>query len=157
MITLSGALIYAGLFLIHLVADFFMPSREMGQKKSSELKWLLHHLMIQFFMFTIGIWLMGLFIADIRTLKMLLLFPILNTIIHGIIDWNIWRFYKLGVYKRLKDETKQFHLSDEDKEKWIAESGKNWQYWLDSWFYHTIGIDQFLHIITIIFLAALCL
>ena len=128
----------AVLFVTHYVADFLLQSRDMGKKKSSEPRYLFAHLFIQFMLF----W-------PVAGFK----FALMNAAIHGVIDWNIWRGYKYYAYKRIAAEAAKFNLSGDDRAKWIAESGKNWQYWEDHWFYSTIGFDQLLHALTITFLA----
>jgi hypothetical protein len=82
---------------------------------------------------------------------------LLNSLIHGVIDWNIWRLYKASAYYRIKKEADAFTISQEEKNKWMAESGKNWQYWNDHLFYTTIGFDQLLHGLTILAMAGLFL
>lgn len=54
-----------------------------------------------------------------------------NAIIHFIIDGSIWNIYKFSLKYRDIDVN-------------------NFQYWKDKWFYNTIGIDQFLHVTTLI-------
>lgn len=165
-----GELAYAILFVTHFVADFLMQSREMGKKKSSEPVWLFKHLIIQWFMFTLSIWFFGFFITEMRTLNMILLFPILNTIVHGIIDWNVWRLYKYSVaYRMLKDpdnvafNSPMAHdmahdaLLHGDGKRFVELAAPSFQYYEDHWFYSTIGFDQLLHILTILALGALCL
>ena len=153
--------------ILHFIADFLLQSREMGKKKSSEFKWLYRHLRIQFGVMLVGMYPVILFqlVNKVSAGDLLLQYPvftlmttagvvsfifaILNTIVHGIIDWNIWKLYKLSAYARIKKEAKEgnFGLA------WITESGKNWQYWEDHWFYATIGFDQLLHTVTIVLLA----
>ena len=62
-------------------------------------------------------------------------FAVLNALFHAVIDGTIWNLYKISVFLRDKTATKE-----------------NWKYWQDSWFYTTIGFDQFLHGATIILL-----
>lgn len=135
---------------LHLVADFFLQSREMGKKKSSEWRWLALHLLIQFavMMFGLGI---ATFFTDI-SLKGFLLLPILNTVIHGVIDWNIWKLYKYSVYRRLLKKVISTGARKDQYEAGVASHAKNWQYWEDHWFYTTIGVDQFLHAATLVLL-----
>jgi hypothetical protein len=119
----------------HLLGDFFFQPRWMGKTKSSKFWVLTAHLGI------------------ITLFQAFLLIPYrdqfldagywwflgLNALAHGMIDWNIWKLYKLSVALRNPG----------------AESGPlahYWQYWEDPWFYHTIGVDQFLHILTFIIL-----
>lgn len=142
-------LLLGWMMILHFVADFVFQSREMGQKKSSEFRWLFKHLTIQWLFFAFGL---VYFVGPVVAIS----FATLNCLVHGLIDWNIWNLYKLSAYKRIKAEADEFHnLSEADRNAWIAESGKNWQYWNDHWFYTTIGFDQLLHGLTIIGLFAL--
>lgn len=62
-------------------------------------------------------------------------FALYNALIHGVIDKNIWNLYKVSVYLRDKKATPE-----------------TWKYYDDHWFYSTIGLDQLLHALTIIYL-----
>lgn len=135
---------------LHFVADFLLQSREMGKKKSQEFHWLLQHLIIQFFIMYMGC----LFVMEPHIAFRL---SLLNAVIHGVVDWNIWRGYKYFVFRRLKKETEQFGSTEQEKAAWIVESGKNWQYWEDHWFYTTIGFDQLLHGVTLLCLLGVLL
>lgn len=73
--------LFYAVLIVHFIADFLLQSREMGKRKSSESKYLLAHLAIQFACFA----LFG------------LKFAFYNALVHGIIDWNIWRIYKNGL------------------------------------------------------------
>lgn len=129
-------LIFIYMFFLHFVADFFFQSREMGQKKSSELLWLLVHILIQFFVFFIGL---------LYVLTPLAAYQIAcaNACLHGIVDWYIWKLYKWNVGIRLKRQFK-------DDEEAIQFHVDHWEYWKDKAFYTTIGFDQFLHMSTIV-------
>lgn len=118
------------LCILHFISDFILQSREMGTKKSEQVVWLLRHLIYIQMVFTFG--LAPLLFTGLSGEKYLL-FLVLNTIIHGIIDWNIWKLYKLSVLYRFINRD-------------------NFKYWEDHLFYTTIGFDQLLHISTLIFL-----
>ncbi len=118
-----GLLIY--LFVLHFIADFILQSREMGKKKSVEFSWLSAHLQIQAAIFLVFLLPINLLFAA--------KFAFLNALIHGIIDWNIWKLYKVSVYLRDKRATPE-----------------TWKYWEDHLFYTTIGFDQLLHASTLI-------
>jgi hypothetical protein len=110
----------------------------MGKTKSTKFKVLLEHLGIQWVVLTLGLWCcMGLIPACELSA--------LNTVVHGLIDWNIWRGYKISVYKRLGG----LHPLDNAHDLWRNES-QEWEYWNDHWFYATIGLDQLLHGLTLI-------
>lgn len=159
-------MILAYLFVLHFIADFIFQSREMGQKKSSEWRWLARHLLIQFSFFLFGLGFASLF-TDHLTAQAIVLIPILNTLVHGIIDWNIWRLYKLSAGYRIKQQIYKDEEwsgerfagipSEEYMAKRMKEEATKWQYWNDHWFYTTIGFDQLLHALTIIFLVEIFL
>jgi len=116
---------------LHFIADFLLQSREMGQKKSYELKWLNKHLSIQFFVMFLGL-------LPFTGYHIAILFAFYNSCIHGVIDWYIWRGYKASVWLRNR---KYGH----NKEQLAS----TWKYWEDHLFYTTIGFDQALHITTL--------
>jgi hypothetical protein len=130
---------------LHFVADFLLQSREMGQKKSVEFKWLAKHLSIQYLVMYFGL---VLFIGPVAACKL----SLLNTLVHGLIDWNIWKLYKLSAHFRIMREIETLEIDDEhDAIRKEAYNNKvnNWKYWDDHLFYTTIGFDQFLHMTTL--------
>lgn len=160
------------LMVAHFIADFLLQSREMGKKKSSEWRWLLKHLGIQFGVFFLVVPLVVAnkictqgemdfpeymndpkFWTDLLipfSLKAGFWFSFFNALVHGLIDWNIWKLYKLSAYIRMKYE-KDKHLYLKADGKTVIED--KWFYWEDHWFYTTIGFDQLLHASTIVALA----
>jgi hypothetical protein len=70
-------------------------------------------------------------------------FAIANMVIHGVIDWNIWRLYKWSVGYRFP-EIKYGTPATQAAFKWQD----------DDLFFKTIMLDQFLHGATLMFLAA---
>lgn len=136
--------------VVHFVADFLMQSRDMGKNKSIYVKVLFQHVSIQFIMFAICF-------APFVGIQTALIFSLCNAAIHALIDWNVWKLYKLYAYKRIKDEASQFKISEQERQTWIATSVKNWQFWEDHWFFTTIGFDQMLHMLTLVALISLLL
>lgn len=128
------------LLMAHFVADFLLQTREMGKRKSEDLAVLLEHCMIQFG--TI------LFIGLCLSLPghAIVMISLINAIIHGIIDWHIWRLYKYSVLVRVKNQLRpqEFHT--------YKKKLQQYRYWEDGWFYSTIGLDQLLHTLTLIWL-----
>lgn len=118
-------LILSYLMLLHFIGDFLLQSREMGTKKSEELRWLIAH---------VGTYGSVLFIGAVPIISHVVFLPVTFFLIvigvHAVQDWFIWRVYKLSVVKR--------------------GFGSSFEYWKDKWFYTTIGFDQLLHVITII-------
>lgn len=130
-----------GLFFVtHFIADFIFQSRTMGKKKSENIGYLALHLLIIFLMFVGAGFAVFYQMSGNAKLSFVyaVVLSVVNATVHGLIDWNIWSLYKLSVYMRYKND------QNFDKEKY--------EYWNDSWFYGTIGLDQLLHGLTIIVL-----
>lgn len=141
------------LFFLHFLADFILQPREMGKKKSSDFRWLFGHLAIQFLVFLpfVG-WRLSL----------------MNALAHGIIDRNIWNLYKFKVKLQIKKEVNtlvknaplKFYKEWEQHPEWkinfirtkTEQAQDKFQYWEYHWFYATIGLDQFLHAATLLYL-----
>lgn len=148
---MTGLILYS--FLIHVIADSLLQSRDMGKRKSSEPKVLAQHLGILFASFAIGL-------SLVMDPWMALLISFLNIIVHGAIDWYIWRAYKLYAYKLiLKDVQNKFpeyeHADEASKKLFIEDGAKKFQYWEDKGFYFTIVLDQALHLGTLVALLEL--
>lgn len=143
----AGLLIYV--FFLHFVADFLLQSREMGKTKSSNFKMLLAHLGIQFTVVAAGL-------DPVIGIKNAILISFFNALIHGVIDWHIWRGYKALVGMRVYDKDGNPWRSPEQgpmQHSLVSDKGV-WQYWEDHWFYATIGLDQLLHMSTLVFLVS---
>lgn len=126
------------LFFLHFLADFVFQSREMAEKKSSDFKYLFNHVLIQ-----ITVMFFGLMLVPSLSYGKMYQIAFFNAMIHGLIDWNIWKLYKFVVKYRLDR-----HYEDDEEAKAFAAA--NWEYWKDKDFYITIGFDQFLHFTTIL-------
>lgn len=125
-------MIFIYLFFLHFLADFVLQPREMGRKKSSSVGYLSAHIAIQVAVFLLGLW-------PFFGFKIALLMALGNGAIHGVIDALIWKGYALSVWMRRKDK------SMSKKELKLT-----WRYYDDHYFYLTIGLDQFLHMSTIV-------
>lgn len=130
------------LLLIHFLADFMLQPREMAKKKSTEFMWLAKHVLIINWCFAIGLLAFG---FPIHTA---FFFAGVNAAIHGVIDWHIWKVYKLCVTYTIYQTLRKLGL--EVTVARLKEQGKAFPYWEDKWFYHTIGLDQLLHGLTLI-------
>jgi len=126
-------------FVLHFIADFLLQSRDMGKNKSSKPLVLAQHVGIQ-----ISVVFFGLlpFVGLTKSAEI----SVLNGLIHGLIDWNIWRAYKHMVERRLYAAGPTGPRGDPAHLLWVNDS---WQYWEDHWFYATIGLDQLLHVSTL--------
>lgn len=139
---------------LHFLGDFILQPREMGRKKSSDMKYWAAHVGIQILTFLFGLWY---FVGPDMALKI----AVANGLIHGLIDAFIWKGYALSVWKRRRgiairnnwnEKSEVFsQLSTRPKEA-AAYLKKNFKYWEDHWFYATIGLDQMLHTVTIVLL-----
>lgn len=141
--------IIAYLFFLHFLADFILQPREMARSKSTKFGWLLGHLGIQWAVFLIGL--------AFIDLKFAIYFSLINAIVHGLIDWQIWNLYKLFTCFRIEYQIRKEQKENQNwtKDKYLKEKNKtikNWKYWEDHWFYCTIGLDQLLHFTTILIL-----
>lgn len=140
------------LFCFHIIFDFFLQSREMGQKKSKNYIFLFAHI----FIVSAGMILGGLFVfSDFKTAVE---FSFWNGFWHLIIDATVWNLYALSAFVRFYNGShKDFfgnknrvrlHFFDSKKEDWALLS-KEWEWKNDHWFFATIGVDQLLHFIII--------
>lgn len=111
------------LLFAHFIADFLLQPRWMAVNKSIKFKVLVQHCAIQGGVFLV-------FCLVLFNPLDALIISIMNTMLHGCIDWNIWRGYK---YFRRHEDIKTF------------------PWWEDHWFFVTIGADQLLHGISILF------
>lgn len=129
----------AYMLCIHFVADFLLQTREMGKQKSYVFKMLLAHVGIQFAMFAI------LLLPFLGWNSFI--FAFCNALIHGVIDWHIWRGYKWITVKRLEG------VEPLDDPRFDMPSGE-FKFWEDHLFFTTIGLDQLLHGLTLVLLFA---
>ena len=106
------------LIAAHFIGDWALQSRKMAMGKSSSKRILVNHISIVSL-----ILLLVLIPFNVPATEVIVKLGI-NAIVHGIIDWNIWSFYK-------KDKP------------------SNFEYWKDKGFYDTIALDQFLHLGTL--------
>lgn len=131
----------AKLLILHFIADFLLQPREMGAKKSSDWRWLAAHLAIQFVVFApfTSVW-----------------FALANCAIHGVIDATLWNGYKWLVSKRIYDQNGDPWVPGESQGKphhsLMSDQGE-WRFWLDGMFFDTIGFDQLLHGLTLVYLS----
>lgn len=135
------------MLMYHFIADFLLQSRDMGKKKSYDFLVLIQHVSIQFWVMYLGLIAM---VGNSTAFKI----AVCNMIVHGIIDWYIWRGYKIYAGYRIKHGIDK-HLQLNFEASGAPESG--WLYWEDHWFYTTIGFDQMLHSLTLVVLAGIFL
>lgn len=110
------------LVFAHFLGDWIFQSRKMAMNKSKHVSTLLlHGLIISICLFVVSCCYNSLFDSFLST--------IINGIVHCILDWFGWSFYK-NKFKNLSLE----------------------QHFSNYWFYTNIAIDQFLHILIILIL-----
>jgi hypothetical protein len=107
------------LIAAHFAGDWYFQSREMALKKSKEIGMLLQHLAIVS---------AALFLPCLIAGKFWVL--AVNALLHGLIDWNIWGFYK-------------------------KKYGINFDHLNNKGFYDTIALDQCLHLVILFVLFSL--
>lgn len=134
------------LFLLHLIGDSYLQPREMGRKKSDNLIYLAGHILIIYLTFVVGLIIAHYYnflpnvINQYTSRKFVQALPLCNALIHGLIDLFMWKGYKLSVILR---KPKHLFGRPVEGEKPV------YKYWDDSYFYHTIMTDQYLHYATL--------
>ncbi len=124
----------------------------MAENKSTNVLWLLAHLAIN----TLGFGALLLVFQKFAPVPLLV-----NTLLHGVIDWNIWRGYKWWVKKKIYQEvwnTAPYGTTLGGSLRFQEDALKNWQdknlYAKDYSFYATIALDQCLHLVIALWLFA---
>lgn len=160
----------AYVFLLHFIADWALQSKEMSRQKSNKLSVLLQHASVHLVVFFFGM-------LVILSPGQALIFSVANAAVHGLIDWYLWRLYKLSVfyrrdklipaekYKEWRIEPRQLSLKDykemiknQDFTKDCDEMRylkTEFKFWDDYWFGFMLGLDQLLHAVTIAITIAL--
>ncbi len=131
---MSPKLFILALLAAHFIGDWILQPREMALNKSKDFRVLCDHLCIVTVCLS---WASLIFFWGNLGIPFLLLLFV-NAVLHGVIDWNIWRIYA---------KVRGNNVYEHEIGKWTHESHINHDYW----FYSTIAIDQFLHL-SIIFL-----
>jgi hypothetical protein len=118
-------LLASALIVCHFVGDWLLQSRYIAENKSRNFWVLINHLAIVHAILIIGLYIVG-YITRVNLFYVTGAL-IVNTILHGLIDWHIWKFY-----------VKYYHdpLNPDKKPKA---------------FYNTIAIDQSLHLICLMY------
>lgn len=117
------------LMLTHIIFDFFLQTRDIATNKSSKLSYLIPHLFILLIGLSIYANLSGRY-----TYYQGITFVYANILLHGLIDWNIWKLYKAYTY---------FQITKGRRSKLMR--GNEYKYYEDGLFYDFIAIDQTLH------------
>ena len=134
------------LLLSHFIGDALLQSREMAERKSSDLYILFTHICVVSF---VNLLFAGIFFDSTIAIK----FTLLNAVGHLLIDGLIWNGYKVTValkarrfWKKNKDTILKGGLVRTQKEIYRAFL-PTFKYWKDKNFYTFIVLDQMLHII----------
>jgi hypothetical protein len=121
---MSPATLAIAIIVTHFVVDWMCQTRKQAAGKSVNFWVLSEHVAINFIGYS---WLIVLSIVPLKIV-------LVNALTHGLIDWYIWRFYKMTM-KSMPPEFMEYNL-----------------YAKDYWFYFTIAVDQILHLVIAIFL-----
>jgi len=113
----------------HLFADFFLQSRNQVRKKSTNILFLLTHVLIYSSMTTFFWWLIDLN-YDIKNILNYILIFLYIFIAHGLTDYVTSKLSRLA-YLKTKNENEKVN------DLW------EWVFWL------IIGLDQTIHIISL--------
>lgn len=105
---------------LHFLSDWVFQPRRMAKKKSSSVIHLCLHVMVIFFVFVPYVYY---FDKDISL-------ALVNAILHGVIDKFSWTGYLWARWSVNK-----------------AIQGEKFKYWEDYWFYFTIAVDQYIHLL----------
>ena len=160
MTSLIVGLKIASVFVMHFIADWALQPRKMGKEKSTKFSVLLQHASVHLLVFFVGALI---YLSPASAL----MFSAANAAVHSIIDWYLWRFYKLSVYYRRhsiipKEKYDEWNIDvkdlpyndyidmlknkdimkDSEDMKWLKTEFKFWE---DYWFGFTVGFDQMLH------------
>lgn len=149
----------------HFVSDFLLQSREMSTLKSNDSNMLGQHINIQnlVVLLVVAIPFCNHYDSKLVGFLMASIFSSANAVIHGVIDWNIWRFYKKQSDRSILKNRKYVIIArrlammlgrpfDDEYKKQIESATKNFKYWEDQLFYNIIGLDHLLHGLTFIVL-----
>jgi len=127
-------MILAYLLFLNFIGDWILQSPKMGKEKSEKKSVLFSHIGIIFATLFFG----G--IIFVNPEKMFLI-AVINTALHGIIDWNIWNLYKYSIKYRHPDKSML-----ELKQEYETER----KYAIDPFFGYILGFDQLLHVVILV-------
>lgn len=117
------------ILLSHLLSDFVLQSRNQGRKKSTNIFWLLTHVLIYSMTTTFFWWLLDLNYEIKSSINYSIIFFMIF-ITHGMTDFVTSKLSNFA-YLKMQNQNKQIN------EFW------EWIFWL------IIGIDQTIHIISL--------
>lgn len=129
-----------GLFFLNYVADYLLQTREMGQKKSSNLVFLSAHIFVIFVVILLGSTPMFGFAQALK-------FSFWNAATHFFVDLVYWNLYGLIVLTRENEFGSDIgHLFKNFKHYKNKLIEQGYKYWEDKKFFDTIGIDCHTHL-----------
>jgi hypothetical protein len=140
----------------------------MASKKSSDVIFLGKHTLIIFISFLAGMGAFGVYDPKVSiyggnvSLSNALQFCFYNSMIHAFIDGSIWNLYKKIVICKIKKHIDSYYkdgfkLDEKEFNERVEYDVKTYEFWKDGMFFDTIGLDQFLHVSTIIILCEIFL
>ncbi len=131
------------LLLSHFLGDWIFQSREIAENKSKKLYVLFVHLLyVHLTLFPICFYILNYNISN--TLFLLSI----NLVLHGLIDWNIWK-----LYPRIIKTSFQKKYTEEDVVNLKLEEFMKYNLYAKNYMFYTfIAIDQFLHLSILFYL-----
>lgn len=121
------------ILLSHLLSDFAFQSRNQGRKKSTNIFWLLTHVLIYSITTTFFWWLLDLNYETKNIINYCLIFFMIF-ITHGMTDFFTSKLTSFAYLKTMQNKNKK------TKNFW------EWVFWL------IIGIDQTIHILSLFYI-----
>lgn len=151
----------------HILGDAILQSRDMGEKKSSDIFVLFTHICIVSCVNAISAFLF-------LPAEAAVLFVLFNAVAHFMIDGSIWNIYKWKVKRQARKiwdtETSKAWNPTVSGNTIVGDKvyagfkdylktyyAPNYQYWKDKSFYTFILVDQALHVLSFIWILKLVL
>lgn len=164
---MNHAIALIALLTVEYIADFILQSREIATKKSESLDYLQSHVLIIIgALYVPAAIILCISWGGLHGLIGAAFFSVINGVLHGLCDWNIWKGYKYLVHRRFTKEIEERRkdVKYDGRPQWSKKDLKFFydekirifktfkHYAEDPWFYNTIGLDRLIHVSTIILL-----
>lgn len=115
------------IILTHFLSDWILQPRHSAERKTSNPLWMLVHIFIIWFMFTIAVFLSS---VNKSMFYLFLWYAVLNALWHFFIDSVLWKLF--AMYAGSPQRGKEYI----SRNLWAK----------DYWFYFTVAVDQIFHL-----------